>query len=83
MMRSTFRLTGSTIQRSRPHALRIGSGLDPGKHPVVNDDIQNDLAIGRVVAVDGMEDIAGIDRAPDDVARLAFARQQPDARGMR
>src|SRR5687767_704633 len=64
-------------------ALRIRSRLDPGKHPVVDDDIQDNGAIRRVVAVDGVEDVTGIDRAPDDVAGFAFPRQQSYTRRMR
>ena len=46
----------------------------------MDDDVEDHLAVRRVVGIDGVEDVAGIDRAPDDVLRPAFARQQADAR---
>jgi hypothetical protein len=53
--------------------------LDAGEHLVVDDYIENDIAICFVVAIHRMKHVTRIDRTPDDVSRLAFARQQANA----
>ena len=57
----------------------VGTHRAVGKHGVVRADVEDDLAVRRLVAIAGVVDIAGVDIAPDDVGAPALARQQADA----
>src|SRR3546814_5807582 len=64
-------------------ARAVGAALRFREHRVVRDDVDDDLAVRRLERIGGVEDIAGVDRHPDDLAARASSREKADPRRMR
>ena len=69
------------IDRPALHArfLAVGAALRFCEHRLVRDDVDDHLAVGGFICIGGVENIAGLDRHPDDTVAAAFPGEEADA----